>query len=154
MSEKTKENILMFIIGIIFSVNVFWLQFVVPSIEELISLGWVVLVIGALFIILSISTLRIKGTASVTDSGVYGIVRHPMYLGGMVMFFSHIFFGQNRIITISTIVGLYCCYLLILSEEQRNIKKFGDDYRHYMQRVPRMNFVQGFIGLLQRRKRG
>lgn len=39
------------------------------------------------------------------------------------MFFSHIFLGQNWIVAISTIVAIICYYLIIQSEEQKNIEK-------------------------------
>jgi len=152
MRGKTKEIILMGIIGIVFFLNMLLLNFPllkVPVMEELIIVGWILLGIGALFVMLSVLTLRRKGTTNVTDSGVYGVVRHPMYLGGMVMFLSHIFFGQNWIVVISTIIGVYCCYLLIQSEDQKNIEKFGDDYKRYKEKVPRMNFVVGVIRMLK-----
>ncbi len=152
MRGKIKEIILMGIIGIVFFLNMLLLNFPllnVPVMEELIIVGWILLGIGALFVILSVLTLRRKGTTNVTDSGVYGVVRHPMYLGGMVMFLSHIFFGQNWIVVISTIIGVYCCFLLIQSEDQKNIEKFGDDYKRYKEKVPRMNFVVGVIRMLK-----
>ena len=156
MRGKTKENILMSIVGIVFFLNMLLLNIPllnIPVMKELIIVGWILLGIGALFVLLSVNTLRRKGTTNVTDSGVYGVVRHPMYLGGMVMFLSHIFFGQNWIVVISTVVGVYCCYLLIQSEDQKNIEKFGDDYKRYKGKVPGMNFVVGVIRMLQRRKR-
>ena len=152
MRRETKDNILMIIIGIVFFLNMLLLQFAVPVIEELIVLGWIVLGIGALFVVLSMLTLRGKGTSKVTDSGVYGVVRHPMYLGGLVMFFSHIFFGQNWMTAVNTVIGVVCCYFIILSGDQRNIEKFGDEYKGYMQKVPRMNFFAGIFRLVRRRK--
>ncbi|MCP8307048.1 MAG: isoprenylcysteine carboxylmethyltransferase family protein [archaeon] len=154
MRRETKDNILLSIIGIVFLLNISLplLLNIVPIIEELLVVGWMILGIGALFVIISIFTLRRKGTGNLIDSGIYGIVRHPMYLGGMVMFFSHIFFFQNWIITINSIVGIACCYLIILSGDQLNIEKFGDDYKRYMQKVPRMNFLVGIIKQLRRRK--
>jgi protein-S-isoprenylcysteine O-methyltransferase Ste14 len=62
--------------------------------------------------------------------------------------------GQNWIVAISTIVGIACCYLIILSEDQRNIEKFGDAYKRYTRKVPRMNLLLGIIRLLRCRKRG
>jgi hypothetical protein len=43
-------------------------------------------------------------------------------------------------------------YLIALKADQELIEKFGDDYRRYMQKVPRMNFLLGLIRLLRRRK--
>ena len=115
-------------------------------------MGYTILGIGALFFILSVFTLRRKGTSNVIDSGIYGIVRHPMYLGAMVMFFSHILLGQNWIVAISTIIAIVCCYLIIQFGDQRNIGRFGNGYKLYMQKVPRANFLLGIIRLLGRRK--
>jgi protein-S-isoprenylcysteine O-methyltransferase Ste14 len=156
MTRDTKDNILMSIVGIVFLLNMLLLSNVLvrtaPAIEELVVLGWTLLVVGALFVILSVLTLRKKGITSFTDSGVYGIVRHPMYVGGMMMFLSHIFFGQDWIIAVSTLVGVYCCYLLIQSEDQQIVEKFGDEYGRYMQTVPRTNFIVGIMRVLRRGK--
>jgi len=154
MRRETKDNILMVILGITFFLNIIAMNLFPPTIKELVVVGYTILGVGALFFILSVFTLRRKGTSNVVDSGIYGIVRHPMYLGGIVMFFSHIFLGQNCIVAISTIVGIACCYLIILSEDQRNIVKFGDEYRLYMQSVPRMNLLLGIVKSLMRRRRG
>jgi len=95
MKRDTKDNILMVILGITFFLNLIMMNLFPPTIKELVVAGYTILGIGALFFILSVFTLRRKGTSNVVDSGIYGIVRHPMYLGAMVMFFSHIFLGQN-----------------------------------------------------------
>jgi len=152
MKRETKDNILMSILGITFFLNIIVMNLFPPTIEELVVVGYAILGIGALFFVLSVFTLRRKGTSNVVASGVYGIVRHPMYLGAMVMFLSHIFLGQNWIVAISTIVGIVCCYLIIRSGDQRNIEKFGDAYRRYMRSVPRMNFFVGLIRLARRRQ--
>ena len=142
----------MVILGITFFLNIIAMNLFPPTIKELVVVGYTILGIGALFFILSVFTLRRKGTSNIVDSGIYGIVRHPMYLGGIVMFFSHIFLGQNWIVIISTIVAIVCCYLIIQFGDQRNIERFGNDYKLYMQKVPRANFLLGIIRLLGRRK--
>jgi protein-S-isoprenylcysteine O-methyltransferase Ste14 len=152
MKRTTKDNILMTISGITFFLNVIAINFFPPIFEELVIVGFAILALGALFFVLSVFTLRRKGTSNIVDGGIYGVVRHPMYLGAMIMFFSHIFFGQNWIVAISTIVGIVCCYLIILSGDERNIEKFGDDYEAYMQKVPRMNLLLGLIRLLRRKR--
>jgi protein-S-isoprenylcysteine O-methyltransferase Ste14 len=147
MRRETKDNIVMTILGITFFLNLIAINLFPPIIKELVVVGYTILGIGALFFVLSVFTLRRKGVSNIVDSGIYGIVRHPMYLGGMMMFLSHIFFSQNWIVAIGTIAGIVCCYLIIQSADQRNIEKFGDDYKRYMQKVPKINFLVGLIRL-------
>ena len=154
MKRETKGKILMSILGIAFFLNIIAIAFFPPTIEELVIVGWVIFGIGALFYILSVVTLVRKGVGNIVDSRIYGIVRHPMYLGAMAMFFSHMFLGQNWVVVIGAIVAIVCCYLIIQSEDQQNIEKFGDKYKRYMERVPRTNFLLGIIRLLRSGKRG
>ena len=153
MRRKTKENILMSILGITFFLNIIAINLFPPTIEELVVVGYAILGIGALFFVLSVFTLRRKGTSHIVDSGIYGVVRHPMYLGGMVMFLSHSFFNQHWIVAINTVVAIVCIYESIRMEDQSNVEKFGDDYKRYMEKVPRMNVVLGLIRLLRHRKK-
>jgi protein-S-isoprenylcysteine O-methyltransferase Ste14 len=39
-------------------------------------------------------------------------------------------------------------------EERSSLERFGDDYRRYMEHVPRANLVAGTIRLMQSRVRG
>jgi len=152
MKRATKDNILMTIIGVVFFLNIIAIILFPSIIEESVAVGYTILGLGAVFYVLSVLTLRRKGVSRIVDSGIYGIVRHPMYLGAIVMFFSHIFLSQSWIVAIGTIVAIVCCYLIILSGDERNIEKFGDDYKRYMQRVPRVNLLLGLIHLLRRKR--
>jgi len=152
MKRKTKDNILLFIIGVAFFLNIITINLFPSIIKELVVVGYTIFGIGAFLYILSVFTLRGKGISNIVNSGIYGVVRHPLYLGAMTMFFSHIFLGQNWIVAVGTVVALVCCYLIILSDEEKNLEKFGDDYKRYMEKVPRTNFVVGIIRLLRRRK--
>lgn len=153
MKRESTDNILMSIVGCVFLLNMLLLRNLLVRIDpvfvELVVLGWIILIVGALFVTLSIITLRRKGTTNFTDSGVYGVVRHPMYLGGMLMFVSHPFFGQHWAVLASTLLGVYCCYLIVKSEDKRIIEKFGGEYELYMQRVPRLNFMRGVVRILR-----
>jgi len=153
MRRETRDKILMIILGVVFFLNIIAINLFPTISEELVVVGYTIFGIGAFLYILSVFTLRGRGISNIVDSGIYGVVRHPLYLGAMIMFFSHIFLGQNWIVVISTVVALVCCYLIILSDEEKSLEKFGDDYKRYMEKVPRTNFVVGIIRLLQRRKR-
>jgi protein-S-isoprenylcysteine O-methyltransferase Ste14 len=41
----------------------------------------------------------------------------------------------------------------MFKEEQRCMEKFGEEYRHYMEKVPRVNFLLGIIRALRRKER-
>jgi len=143
MNREKKDSLLMIISGISFFMNIFGIKFFPPVIGEFVAVGWIIFVFGALFFILSVITLRIRGVSKLVDSGVYRIVRHPMYLGAIMMFLSHIFLGQNWIVVIGGFVAIVCCYLIILSSDERNIEKFSDDYKRYMQSTKDEFFTGG-----------
>ena len=147
MKRETADNLLMSVVGVVFSVNILLLSGVTtevtPAIEALMVLGWIALVAGALLVALSFVTLRKRGVDNLINVGVYRIVRHPMYVGGMMMFVSHVLFGQSIVIGLSTFVGLCCCCLLIRSEDHRLIEKFGREYEQYMSKVPGVNLLLG-----------
>jgi protein-S-isoprenylcysteine O-methyltransferase Ste14 len=69
-------------------------------------------------------------------AGVYGIVRHPMYLAGIIIFTFNPRITVNSL-TITVLADLY--FLLgVFIEERRFLRIFGDQYRMYMKRVPRL----------------
>jgi len=68
--------------------------------------------------------------------GVYGIVRHPMYLAGIVIFTFNPHITVNGI-TISVLADLYFIFGMLI-EERRFLRIFGGQYREYMRRVPRL----------------
>ena len=149
-----RDNVLMSLVAIVFFLNVLLLSNVIldahPVVEELTALGWGLLLVGALLVTLSILSLRKHGTTDLNRSGVYGVVRHPMYVGGMVMFASHVCFGQHWAVAASTAVGIGCCYLLILAEDERLIARFGQKYAGYMRDVPRMNLASGIARVMRK----
>jgi len=160
MSREKTENrdwtpieiVLMSIVAFIFFLNIlfpFFIQ-IVPIWEELVLIGWGLLGLGLLFVILSIVTLRRKGTSGVIDTGIYSLLRHPMYGGGIILFLSHPFCIQHWFIVTSSLIGIICIYVIIHIGDQRNCEKFGEEYKRYMQVVPQINFFRGIIRRLQR----
>ena len=54
-------------------------------------IGWGLVGLGIIFIVVSTYTLVRNRGKGLIDWGIYGIVRHPMYVGAMVIFLGWIF---------------------------------------------------------------
>ncbi len=128
----------------------------------IINLGWGILMVSAVFGWLPIITFRRQGqvngkgyihTTRLVDSGVYGIVRHPQYLSGVLICVALPLISQHWLVPVPGSVAAVQYYFLAIAEEKQNIEKFGDSYKDYMQRVPRMNFILGFIRAIFRASR-
>ena len=72
----------------------------------------------------------------IVDSGIYSIVRHPQYLGGI---FAQIGFTIlfSRLLSLLLLPFImYLVYIICLKEELELIKDFGDEYKQYQEKVP------------------
>jgi len=124
------------------------------NIEVLRYIGWIFWAVGIALIISPYYYLYYRKVKTLVHSGVYAIVRHPLYLGWILaIFVATILFYQHWLFVIIAIPGIASIYLISRQEEQLNIERFDDDYKRYMQSVPRMNLFAGAIRLAQRRKR-
>jgi methanethiol S-methyltransferase len=81
----------------------------------------------------SLEGLTQKGLVT---TGVYGIVRHPLYVAGIIIFTFSPHITVNGI-TIIVLADLYFLFGMFI-EEGRFLKIFGEQYREYMKQVPRM----------------
>jgi len=135
------------------------------GLEILQYLGWVTLVVGLPFFLAPMLYFPKRGkppegktlmlTTVIVDSGTYGIVRHPQMLGSILLMLASMLISQHwAAIIIGIPISIYAYAAWVPNEEKGLVVKFGDDYKSYMQRVPRMNFLVGFIRWLRRgRKR-
>lgn len=124
----------------------------------LINLGWGVMMLSALFGWLPILTFRRYGkvqgagyihTTVLVDKGVYAIVRHPQYLAGILLNIALPMISQHWLVIPPGVVAAVSIYADIFNEEQGCLEKFGDEYRSYMSRVPRLNFVLGVLRVMR-----
>ncbi|MBA7617326.1 hypothetical protein ES703_24640 [subsurface metagenome] len=125
--------------------------------------GWVVWAFGMVLVMTPIIMFPRRGgvekgksfvhTTRLVNKGIYGVVRHPQYLGGIfAIFMTTLLWYPHWLFGVLGVVGTAVVYMGCREEEQRLIQQFGDDYIRYMQKVPRMNFLIGIIRLLRRRK--
>ena len=124
--------------------------------------GWVVWAFGMVLVMAPIILFPRRGgvprgksfvnTTRLVDTGIYAVVRHPQYLGGVLaIFVTTVLWYPHWLLGLLGVVGAVVVYMSCKEEDERLIKQFGDDYVAYMKRVPRMNVVTGAIRQLRRR---
>ncbi len=68
--------------------------------------------------------------------GIYSKMRHPVYLGRMLMNLGFLIIFPILPMLIVAIVFVIVWYLMALYEEMNLMKKFGRNYKKYKERVP------------------
>ena len=91
-------------------------------------------------------------TTKLVDTGIYSIVRHPQYVTFILWAIAGMLLFQHWIIIILGIPIISLTYIDLIRADKDSIDKFGDDYKAYMKRVPRANFLLGIIWFLRNRK--
>jgi len=117
------------------------------NLAELLYAGWIILAFGIVFLLWS-SKSRKKGHAEgigLVESGMYAFVRHPEFLGHILIIFALVIISQHWLSLIVGVILIVLLYIAMIEEEKRNMEKFGDAYRDYMKRVPRINLIAGII---------
>ncbi|KYK32489.1 MAG: hypothetical protein AYK19_02960 [Theionarchaea archaeon DG-70-1] len=126
------------------------------------NIGWVILWIAAFFGVAPIVAFRRRGgvpqgksymhTTKLVDTGIYAIARHPQNgVAWILISLGVMLVAQTWWVVVVGGASMVFGYLDTFKEEQRCIEKFGDEYKRYMEKVPRINFVLGIIRALQRR---
>ena len=92
-------------------------------------------------------------TTRLVDTGIYAVVRHPQYTGGVyAIFLTTLLLYPHWLFGLLGAIGTVVIYMGCREEDQRLIEKFGDEYERYMQRVPRMNVFAGILRLATNKK--
>jgi len=92
-------------------------------------------------------------TTKLVDTGIYALVRHPQYTGGVYsIFITTVLLYPHWLFVLLGSIGIVVIYLSCREEDQRLIQQFGEDYIAYMRRVPRMNIFLGIMRLIRQRK--
>ncbi len=72
----------------------------------------------------------------IVTKGVYSIVRHPQYLGGLLAQVGISFLLSAWYSLLSTPLMAVTIYLISWKEEEELIKEFGNEYEDYKKKVP------------------
>ena len=84
-------------------------------------------------------------TTKLVDTGIYSIVRHPQYVTFILFAISGMLLFQHWIVFLLGVPIIPLTYFDLIKADKDAIEKFGDDYKAYMKKVPRANFLLGII---------
>ena len=129
-----------------FTVPVFAdLAFVVPVVNFLISIVHLVIfapffLVGAWLGIEGVKQTTLKvaethRTEEVVTSGVYSLVRHPQYLGGLLAHVGISFLLSAWLSLLFTPLVVVLLYVISRKEEEELVKEFGKEYEDYKKKV-------------------
>ena len=135
----------------------------VESYLALFIIGWAVWAFGMVLVMAPIVTFPKRGgvpkgksfvnTTRLVKTGIYAVVRHPQYTGGIyAIFLTTFLWYPHWLFGVLGAAGIAAVFLSCKEEDQRLIEKFGSDYAAYMKKVPGMNIFLGLFRWLRRRK--
>jgi len=75
---------------------------------------------------------------TLVTSGPYHYVRNPIYLGAFTFIVALALVAANWLVLLPALVLITIIYRQISREEAMLIDRFGDEYREYMKRTPRI----------------
>lgn len=82
-------------------------------------------------------------TTQVVDHGVYAIVRHPQYLGYMLLNVGLALINWHGVTAAAAALATLFFYAQAVQEEKYCHQQMGTAYKSYCRRVPRFNFLLG-----------
>ena len=92
-------------------------------------------------------------TTKLVDKGIFTIIRHPYWLCWIILSISLTLLSQHIIMITLVIIAIPIIYLETFSLDKGLVEKFGEDYKQYKKKVPRMNLIYGFIKYILRKKK-
>ncbi len=85
----------------------------------------------------------------VVQQGLYALLRHPQYLGYMLLACGFTLLSQHWFIVLLAILSVVFFYVQAVQEERHCLAQYGEPYARYLRRVPRFNLIQGIWRNLQ-----
>ena len=79
---------------------------------------------------------EIREEPDVITKGVFGVVRHPIYLGSILLYLGLLTFTFSIMATVIWIIIVVFYYFISKHEEKLLLKKFGEKYEDYIKDVP------------------
>lgn len=99
--------------------------------------GLVTYGLGVLLCLASVSNFAKPAENGINLKGLYRISRNPMYVAYFIYFLGCVLLTQSLLLLAILMVFQISAHWIILSEERWCLKKFGEEYKNYMNEVRR-----------------
>ena len=122
-----------------------------PPLQTLQVAGTALYWASVVLVLLSILELGRRGkpegfverTTILIDRGLFGVIRHPLYLGVALWSLGLVLKIQLVLPAMLGIVAFGCSWAASKKEDEFNVEKFGEGYQEYMTMVPAWNVLKG-----------
>jgi protein-S-isoprenylcysteine O-methyltransferase Ste14 len=84
----------------------------------------------------TLQTAETHRTETIVTTGIYLIVRHPQYLGGLLAHLGMVLLLSALYSLLITPLIVIVVYAISRKEEKELIKEFGKEYENYKKKVP------------------
>jgi len=131
------------------------LNIVEPHPNNVLSIaGTIIWIVGMILVVYPVVYFKLKGkvnrgksyvhTNRIVKTGLYSIIRHVQYTGGILsIFIATPLLYPHWIFILLGFPGILLTYLGSRREDLFLIEKFGNKYKEYMNQVPAMNILTG-----------
>jgi protein-S-isoprenylcysteine O-methyltransferase Ste14 len=151
---KSEDKLSIWILIVSISIG-YWLSFIIGATKigriyhwnTFFAIGSVLIIIGLIIRVTSIMTLRQQFTYTVTEienhalieKGLYKIIRHPGYLGQLIIFTGISTLLSNWLSILFMIIPVFLGYFYrIIVEEKFMVNQMGQKYIDYQKRTKRL----------------
>lgn len=121
--------------NVLFFVYLFFLKVTIDS--YWFYAGLVTYGLGVLLCIASVFNFAKPAEDGINLNGLYRISRNPMYMAYFIYFLGCVLLTRSLLLLAILMVFQISSHWIILSEERWCIKKFGEEYKNYMNTVRR-----------------
>jgi len=78
---------------------------------------------------------NIENTTKLVTTGLYGYIRHTLYMSVILLGMGLYLKGYGNVQTILLVINISALYLTARTEEREMVKKFGEQYSEYMKKT-------------------
>ena len=101
-------------------------------------IGFLIFIFGLFVYISVLFTIRDAQPGKPFMNGLYRYSRHPIYLGNLLILISVLVMTLSWILLIFVIIIIVHLILAMPAEEKYCLEKYGEDYKNYLNRTPRL----------------